>query len=244
MVDRRPSIDRPYNIEEGRATSQPIRALATIALDVQAFEQLGLEALDRLAELVEARMSERHRGPAKRLLSVGEVAELTGLSRSLIYREIERGHLAAYRVGSRVRMDPTAVASWKEQCRLRPRDQALEYEPVARPSAPPPRAAARRSSTRSRTTGGERCEDPAAARWPLPDPLVRRRPRLPKRQRTFARKKDAERFAREVERREELGELALFDQARARWPSWRSSGGAATSCRTSWSGRAAAIARC
>ena len=78
--------------------SEPIRALATIALDVQAFEQLGPEALDRLAELVEARMSERHRGAAKRLLSVGEVAELTGLSCSLIYREIERGHLAAYRV--------------------------------------------------------------------------------------------------------------------------------------------------
>ena len=36
----------------------------------------------------------------------------------------------------------------------------------------------------------------------------------PKRQRTFARKKDAERFAAEVERRKELGELVLFDQAR------------------------------
>lgn len=120
--------------------SEPIRALATIALDVQAFDQLGPEALDRLAELVETRMSERHGGAAKRLLSVGQVAELTGLSCSLIYREIERGHLAAYRVGSRLRIDPDAVASWKEQCRLRPRDQPPEYEPV-------PRARPRRSAS-------------------------------------------------------------------------------------------------
>jgi integrase len=34
-----------------------------------------------------------------------------------------------------------------------------------------------------------------------------------KRQRTFSRKKDAERFAAEIERRKELGELVLFDQA-------------------------------
>jgi len=36
----------------------------------------------------------------------------------------------------------------------------------------------------------------------------------PKRQRTFSRKKDAERFAAEIERRKEVGELGLFDQSR------------------------------
>ena len=35
----------------------------------------------------------------------------------------------------------------------------------------------------------------------------------PKRQRTFSRKRDAERFAAEIERRKEIGELVLFDQA-------------------------------
>lgn len=35
----------------------------------------------------------------------------------------------------------------------------------------------------------------------------------PKRQRTFSRRKDAERFAAEIERRKEIGELVLFDQA-------------------------------
>lgn len=114
--------------------NEPIRALATIALDVQTFEQLAPEALDRLAELVEARIREREArgGGSAALLSVGEVAELTGLSRSLVYREIERGHLAAYRVGSRLRIEPGALADWKERCRLRPRGMAPEYEPVPR----------------------------------------------------------------------------------------------------------------
>lgn len=113
--------------------SEPIRALATIALDVQTLERLGPEALDLLAELVEVRIREREarRGGSAALLSVGEVAELTGLSRSLVYREIERGHLAAYRVGSRLRIEPGALADWKERCRLRP-GQAPEYEPVPR----------------------------------------------------------------------------------------------------------------
>lgn len=114
--------------------SEPIRALATIAVDVQTFEQLAPEALDRLAELVEARIREREArgGGSSALLSVGEVAELAGLSRSLVYREIERGHLAAYRVGSRLRIEPGALADWKERCRLRPRGTAPEYEPVPR----------------------------------------------------------------------------------------------------------------
>ena len=38
----------------------------------------------------------------------------------------------------------------------------------------------------------------------------------PKRQRTFANRKDAERFGSEVERRKQLGELVLFDQANRR----------------------------
>ena len=38
----------------------------------------------------------------------------------------------------------------------------------------------------------------------------------PKRQRTFANRKDAERLGSEVERRKQLGELVLFDQANRR----------------------------
>ena len=65
-------------------------------------------------------------------LSPREVAALTGLSVSLIYREIERGNLAAYRVGSRLRVEPGAVVVWKERCRVRPRMEAPMYEPAPR----------------------------------------------------------------------------------------------------------------
>jgi excisionase family DNA binding protein len=65
-----------------------------------------------------------------------EVAALTGLSRSLIYREIERGNLAAYRIGTRLRVEPEAVARWKEHCRVRPRWQQPMYEPAPRSRRP------------------------------------------------------------------------------------------------------------
>ncbi|MGI8781802.1 MAG: helix-turn-helix domain-containing protein [Solirubrobacteraceae bacterium] len=104
-----------------------IRALATVTLDVRS---LDAEAIDRLAELVEARIAGRRESPADRLLSVDAVAELTGLSRSLVYREIERGNLRAYKVGARLRIDPAAVASWKERCQVRPRSAPPIYEPV------------------------------------------------------------------------------------------------------------------
>jgi excisionase family DNA binding protein len=109
-----------------------IRALATVTLDARALEQLGPQTLDRLAELVEARLRTRRAAGEESLLSVGGVAELTGLSRALIYREIERGHLLAYRVGRRLRIAPEAVAEWKRRCVVRPRSEPPAYEPVLR----------------------------------------------------------------------------------------------------------------
>src|SRR3954469_15557474 len=88
-----------------------IQALATVTLDVRSLEP---EAIERLAGLVEARISGRREWPADRLLSVDDVAELSGLSRSLVYREIERGRLAAYKVGARLRIEPAAMARGEE----------------------------------------------------------------------------------------------------------------------------------
>ena len=65
-------------------------------------------------------------------LSPGEVAVRTGLSRSLIYREIERGRLRAYKVGGRLRIEPEAVAEWERAHAVRPRAVA-KYEPRPRP---------------------------------------------------------------------------------------------------------------
>lgn len=111
-----------------------IGALATVTLDLRALEQLDPDAIDRLAELVEARIARRRGGvgdsPSERLLSVDAVADLTGLSRSLVYREIERGHLPAYKVGSRLRVEPAALTNWKERSQVRPRSALPSHQPV------------------------------------------------------------------------------------------------------------------
>jgi Helix-turn-helix domain len=115
---------------------ESIRALATITLDAGVLEQLGPLAIDRLAELVEARIVGRRRGGegllASALLSVAAVAEEAGVSPSLGYREIERGQLAALKVGGRLRVEPEAVARWRERCRVRPRIEPPAYEPPTR----------------------------------------------------------------------------------------------------------------
>jgi excisionase family DNA binding protein len=66
-------------------------------------------------------------------LSPGQAADQTGLSRTLIYREIERGHLRAYRVGGRLRITRGALAEWKQLHTVVPRAQLAAYEP--RPAA-------------------------------------------------------------------------------------------------------------
>jgi excisionase family DNA binding protein len=63
-------------------------------------------------------------------LSPGQAAQQTGLSRTLIYREIQRGHLSAYKVGGRLRITPEALAEWKRHHTVVPLPQAPSYEPV------------------------------------------------------------------------------------------------------------------
>jgi len=125
-------------VGDGRET---IRAVATVTLDVGALEGLGPEALDRLAELVAARVAKRTasgRGDAERggapsrYLSADGVAKEAGVSRSFVYREIERGRLRAFKVGSRIRIEPEAVERWMESGRVRPRWASPMYEPVTR----------------------------------------------------------------------------------------------------------------
>jgi excisionase family DNA binding protein len=62
-------------------------------------------------------------------LSPRQAAQQTGLSRSLIYREIERGHLRAYKVGGRLRITPEALAEWKRLHAVRPPTEAPPSEP-------------------------------------------------------------------------------------------------------------------
>jgi hypothetical protein len=46
------------------------------------------------------------------------------------YREIARGNLPAYKVGTRLRIEPAAVESWKARCQVRARSAPPIYEPV------------------------------------------------------------------------------------------------------------------
>lgn len=74
------------------------------------------------------------RFPAERAvagdLSPFQAAQQTGLSRTLIYREIERGHLRAYKVGGRLRISQAALSEWK---------RIHAVEPLRRPAYDPAR---------------------------------------------------------------------------------------------------------
>jgi excisionase family DNA binding protein len=50
--------------------------------------------------------------PSDRLLTAADVADRCGLSRKAVYRAIERGELKAFRLCSRLRIEPSAVDAW------------------------------------------------------------------------------------------------------------------------------------
>ena len=54
----------------------------------------------------------------EQLLTAERVAELTGLSRRSVYREIDAGELDAYRLRGRVRIPEAALESWLEAHRV------------------------------------------------------------------------------------------------------------------------------
>jgi len=93
-------------------TGSSIRAVAMVTFDVEALEGLGPEALDRLADLVAARLAERRAG-GEPLLSCAEASRLAGVHPETVRRAIRSGVLevAGY-VGSRPRLRANAVEAW------------------------------------------------------------------------------------------------------------------------------------
>jgi excisionase family DNA binding protein len=69
------------------------------------------------------------------MLSPAEVARLAGLSRSAVYRAIERGEVVASRLCGRLRVDRGEFEIWKARQRVRPRQPA---SPMLRPLGPVP----------------------------------------------------------------------------------------------------------
>lgn len=74
-------------------------------------------------------MSELLETELTRDLSPAEVANRTGLSRTLVYREIARGHLRAYKVGGRLRIAAEALEGWKQAHVVLPRRQPAAHQP-------------------------------------------------------------------------------------------------------------------
>ena len=62
--------------------------------------------------------------PVEPMLSPAEVARLAGLSRSAVYRAIERGDLVASRLCGRLRIDRSEFETWKARERVRPNGMA------------------------------------------------------------------------------------------------------------------------
>jgi excisionase family DNA binding protein len=90
-----------------------IRALATVTLDARALDELGPETIDRLADLVEARLVNRRAAGEEPLLSAAAAAELVDLSADTIRRAIRSGaiEVAGY-VGARPRVKRSEVEAW------------------------------------------------------------------------------------------------------------------------------------
>src|SRR5438874_2056215 len=90
-----------------------IWALATVTLDAGALDELGPETIDRLADLVEARLVRRRAAGEEPLLSAVAAAELVEVSPDTIRRAIRSGALdvAGY-VGVRPRARRSEVEAW------------------------------------------------------------------------------------------------------------------------------------
>lgn len=89
---------------------EPLRALATVTLDASVLEHLDIASLDRLADLVAARLDERGQAP---LLTAAEAAAIAGVHPETVRRAIRVGALevAGY-IGTRPRLRREAVETW------------------------------------------------------------------------------------------------------------------------------------
>jgi excisionase family DNA binding protein len=97
-------------VADGRET---VRAVATVTLDARALDELGPETMDRLADLVEARLLKRRAAGEERLLTASAAAEIAGVHAETVRRAIRAGaiEVAGY-VGGRPRVRRAAVEAW------------------------------------------------------------------------------------------------------------------------------------
>jgi excisionase family DNA binding protein len=96
-----------------RGGAETIRALATVTLDARAIDELGPEAIDRIADRVEARLMERRAAGEEVLLTPVAAAEIAGVHPETMRRAVRLGtiEVAGY-VGARARLRRAAVDAW------------------------------------------------------------------------------------------------------------------------------------
>lgn len=92
---------------------ESIRALATVRLDARALDELGPEMIDRLADLVEARLVARRAAGEEVFLTPAAAADIAGVHPETLRRAIRSGaiEVAGY-VGARARLRRAAVDAW------------------------------------------------------------------------------------------------------------------------------------
>lgn len=124
---------------ESRAASletsaESIRALATVTLDARALDELGPATIDRLADLVAARLAERRAAGEEPLLSVREAAEVAGAHPETVRKAIRRGALqvAGY-LGQRPRLRRGDVDEWVASGRPAGADAPIRIGGAPRP---------------------------------------------------------------------------------------------------------------
>jgi excisionase family DNA binding protein len=95
------------------AKDASIRALATVTLDASALDELGPGAMDRLADLVAARLAERRALGEEPLLTASEAGWVAGVHPETVRRAIRSGALpvAGY-VGQRPRLRRADIEDW------------------------------------------------------------------------------------------------------------------------------------
>lgn len=116
------------------AAAESIRALATVTLDARALDDLGPATIDRLADLVAARLAERRAAGEEPLLSVREAAEVAGAHPETVRKAIRRGALAvAGYLGKRPRLRRSDVAEWVASGRPAGTDAPIRMSGAAGP---------------------------------------------------------------------------------------------------------------
>jgi len=140
-----------------------------------------------------------------------ELRQRPGLSKTLVYRESKRGNLAHIESARCCASSARTTSTGRERCRVRP---AARLAPMYEPPSP-----GRRTRSSSGAFASGTCRSRVGTRGgsvniqKLPDGRVSHQyywsARITKRQRTFTRLKDAQKFAAEIERRKESESWAV-----------------------------------